>query len=254
MDRKNLDKDLSNQKKALLDPLFKMPTVDGKSVEEDHNFPKTQCVITYIKDMGVPKSMEPPQGHVHRYPYVRVRFVQLKLLRFCSERVSVLLHTSLYKTNLFYGRGWDCPRCRGIYRCRFPLFFLFSDLKMSLKISSLYAKGLSDQSKAAHLHMKSCRLVWRPPYPGNSLIFATLMLVCCLKTFLVYSEYGIRKARGVSFLVKYILDARVSLVHVDDLDRLIVADIAVRSSSLRFMRPTTGRIVSRFFSSRGRSW
>lgn len=43
--------------------------------------------------------------------------------------------------------------------------------------------------------------------------------------FLVYSAYGVRRARGVSLLIKRTLDEKADLVHI--------VDIAVKSASLR---------------------
>lgn len=52
MDRKEVEKSLSTQKKALLGLLFKMTTVDGKLVEDPCNFSKAPCVLIRIRDIG----------------------------------------------------------------------------------------------------------------------------------------------------------------------------------------------------------
>lgn len=49
---KELEKNLSTQKKALLGLLSKMTTVDGKSMEDPRTFSKIPGIITSIRDTG----------------------------------------------------------------------------------------------------------------------------------------------------------------------------------------------------------
>lgn len=56
VDRWELEKGLSAHKKVHLSPLFKLTSVDGKSVEDLRNFPEAPRVITFIKDTGVSES------------------------------------------------------------------------------------------------------------------------------------------------------------------------------------------------------
>lgn len=52
VDRQDMERDLSTQRKALMAPLFKITSVDGKSVEESLNFPKAPGGISCISDTG----------------------------------------------------------------------------------------------------------------------------------------------------------------------------------------------------------
>lgn len=70
--------------------------------------------------------------------------------------------------------------------------------------------------------------------------------------FVVYSTHGNQQAKCVSLLIKRTLRARVDLFYVDAGGLLIVDDIAVKKSSLLFMRPTTIQSVVPFSVSWGR--
>lgn len=49
MDRKELEKVMPAHKKALLGSLFKLSSVDGKSVEDPRNFSRVPGVITCVR-------------------------------------------------------------------------------------------------------------------------------------------------------------------------------------------------------------
>lgn len=53
VNRREVDKDLSTQKKALLGSLFKITFINGKSMEDSCNFHKALGMITCIRDMGI---------------------------------------------------------------------------------------------------------------------------------------------------------------------------------------------------------
>lgn len=70
MNRKVLEKGLSSRKRSLLGPLFKISSVDGKSVEDSNNFPDAAEVIAPIKrkfglldQRCVPRIKNGPVGH-----------------------------------------------------------------------------------------------------------------------------------------------------------------------------------------------
>lgn len=52
VNRREVDKDLFTQKKALLGPLFKITSINGKSVEDPRNFSKALGMITCVRNMG----------------------------------------------------------------------------------------------------------------------------------------------------------------------------------------------------------
>lgn len=50
MDKKECENDVSTQKAALLGLLFKLDTVDSKSVKDPCNHPKAPGIITCVRD------------------------------------------------------------------------------------------------------------------------------------------------------------------------------------------------------------
>lgn len=70
MDRKKIVKDLTNHKKSLLGPLFKITSINGKSVQEARNLPQIPGAVMCIGDTGgVAESMVPivrSQGRLPR--------------------------------------------------------------------------------------------------------------------------------------------------------------------------------------------
>lgn len=50
VDNRIMEKYISNQKRALLKPLLKMASIDGRAIEGPQNFPK--AVITWIRNTG----------------------------------------------------------------------------------------------------------------------------------------------------------------------------------------------------------
>lgn len=97
-----MERDLSTQKKALMAPLFKITSVNRKSVEESLNFLKASGGISYIRDTG---NYLKVWTHLFeaKEAFLEIRMAQKvtpelkKLLRFCAGRVPVILHTFLYR-------------------------------------------------------------------------------------------------------------------------------------------------------------
>lgn len=81
--------------------LFKLSTVDGKSVEYPNNFPKALGVISCIMDMGsylkvwtcLFKAIDTFSDSMSQMGTPDLK----KLYRFCSRSVPVLLHPLLYR-------------------------------------------------------------------------------------------------------------------------------------------------------------
>lgn len=102
VDRRELEKNLSTRKRALLGLLFKISSIDGKSVEDPNNFPRPPGVTTLIRDTSKYINV-----WVHlfeaREAYPGIRMVELdspdliKLHNFCTGRVPLRLHPSLHR-------------------------------------------------------------------------------------------------------------------------------------------------------------
>lgn len=103
--RRELEKDLSTQKKALLDLLFKL-------VEHPNNFPKAPGVISCIIDTGsYLKVWTRLFEAIDTFSDISMAQISThdlkKLYRFCSRRVPVLLHPLLYRVLKQYPTNID---------------------------------------------------------------------------------------------------------------------------------------------------
>ena len=104
---------------------------------------------------------------------------------------------------------------------------------MTLNVASLNVRGLRDPSKRAHLlgeHSNLC--VDIAAVQKTQLIRAEDCRVL-EGDFVVFLAFGSRCNAEVSLLVGRGLDAIVNLVFAHDRDRLVVADVAVKSFEFR---------------------
>ena len=102
---------------------------------------------------------------------------------------------------------------------------------MALNVAILNARGLRDASKCAHLLAELSNL-WVNVAAVQETHYVCKVDCRVLKDdFVVYSEFGSRFGAGVSLLVGSSLVAIVNVVFAGDGGRLLVADVAVKTSS-----------------------
>lgn len=102
VDKEEYKKGLPKQRKTLLGGLYKMETIEGKNIEDPQNFPRAPGVITCIRETGNQLEV---WNHLYeaRAAFPNIRMFELEnhnlknLRQFCSGRVPVLLHPSLYR-------------------------------------------------------------------------------------------------------------------------------------------------------------
>ena len=104
---------------------------------------------------------------------------------------------------------------------------------MALNVASLNARGLQSVSKQSSLlkELKS-HDVDVAAIEETHFVSASDSRVLA-KGYSVVSTYGTTRSRGVSLLVKSVLQPRLSVFHRDAAGRLIVVDVAIKSFNFR---------------------
>lgn len=101
---------------------------------------------------------------------------------------------------------------------------------MSIKLSCFNMKGLRHRSKASLLLRGILSFSLDVAAIADTLFVCDVDARMLAREFVVYSTHRDQQARGVSLLEKRTLGVRVDLLHVDADGRLILADVAVKSS------------------------
>ena len=114
---------------------------------------------------------------------------------------------------------------------------------MALYLATLNVRGLRDSSKCVRLldELKVLRVDVAAVQETHFICAADCRI---LETILnVFSAYSSRSSAGVSLLVGRSLDADIDVVFAGDGDRLVVADVAVKSFKFRLVAVYAPNIV-----------
>ena len=115
---------------------------------------------------------------------------------------------------------------------------------MALNLASLNVRGLKDSSKCARL-LGELRNLGVDVAAVQETHFTCEADCRVLESdFNVFSAYGSNFSAGVSLLVGRSLDADVDVVFAGDGDRLVVADVAVKSFKFRLVAVYAPNIVA----------
>ena len=106
---------------------------------------------------------------------------------------------------------------------------------MTLNLATLNVRGLRDSSKCARLLGELNNLVVDVAAVQETHFTCGADCRVLDSNFNVFSAYGSRASAGVSLLVGRSLDADVDVVFAGDGDRLVVADVAVKSFKFRLV-------------------
>ena len=104
---------------------------------------------------------------------------------------------------------------------------------MSLNLATLNARGLRDPCKCAHLLGELSHLNVHVAAVQETHFTCAADCLVLENVFVVLSAYGNRSSAGISLLVRRSLDADVNVVFAGDENRLVVADVAVKSFKFR---------------------
>ena len=119
---------------------------------------------------------------------------------------------------------WFPPRCQHwVGKCA----------RMALNVASLNARGLRDASKCAHLLAELSNLCVDVAAVQKTHFTCETDCRVLENDFVVYSAFGCCPSAGVSLLVGRSLDAIVNVVFAGDGDRLLEADVAVKTFEFR---------------------
>ena len=105
----------------------------------------------------------------------------------------------------------------------------------TLNLATLNVRGLGDSSKCARLlgELNNLGVVVAAVQETHFTCSADCRVL--ESNFNVFSAYGSRDSTGVSLLVVRSFDADVDVVFAGDVDRLVVADVAVKSFKFRLV-------------------
>ena len=115
---------------------------------------------------------------------------------------------------------------------------------MALNLASLNVRGLRDSSKCTRLLAELKNLGVNVAAVQETHFTCGADCRVLESDFNVFSAYGSRTSAGVSLLVGRSLDADVDVVLADDGDRLVVADVAVKSFKFRLVAVYASNIAA----------